>query len=153
LDGSLGKILDKLAELDLEQDTLVLWTSDNGSPMTRSPDGPYRGTNAPLFGRGYTTAEGAFRVPTIFWWPGKIPAGTVSDELATTMDLLPTFAHLAGTTAPTTTTSEINCKRCVPALGNFLYQSTTLSGILTSHALIRGRPSRCCLTWRRISAA
>jgi arylsulfatase A len=101
LDGSLGKILDKLAELDLEQDTLVLWTSDNGSPMTRSPDGPYRGTNAPLFGRGYTTAEGAFRVPTIFWWPGKIPAGTVSDELATTMDLLPTFAHLAGTTAPT----------------------------------------------------
>jgi arylsulfatase A len=101
LDWSVGQILDKLVELKLDANTLVLWTSDNGSPMTRRPDSPYRGTNAPLFGRGYTTAEGAFRVPAIFWWPGKVPAGTICNELSTTMDLLPTFARLAGTEPPT----------------------------------------------------
>jgi arylsulfatase A len=100
LDWSLGQILDKLVELGLDENTLVLWTSDNGSPMASGKDAPFRGTNAPLFGRGYTTAEGAFRVPTLFWWPGKIPAGTVCEELATTMDLLPTFARLAGGKQP-----------------------------------------------------
>ncbi len=100
LDWSVGEILDKLVELDLHENTLVLWTSDNGSPMTTSPDGPYRGTNAPLFGRGYTTAEGAFRVPTLIWWPSKIPVNTICSEFATTMDLLPTFVGLAGTKPP-----------------------------------------------------
>lgn len=100
LDWSLGQVLDKLVELGIDDNTLVLWTSDNGSPMLRREEDPYRGTNAPLFGRGYTTAEGAFRVPTIFWWPGKIPVKTVCQEFATTMDLMPTFASLAGTSAP-----------------------------------------------------
>ncbi|HSG71431.1 MAG TPA: sulfatase/phosphatase domain-containing protein, partial [Planctomycetaceae bacterium] len=54
----------------------------------------------PLHGRGYTTSEGAFRVPTIVWQPGTVPAGTVCEELATTMDLLPTFAKLAGGKTP-----------------------------------------------------
>lgn len=100
LDWSTGEILDKLVELGIDKNTLVVWTSDNGSPMTTSPAGPYRGTNAPLFGRGYTTAEGAFRVPTLFWWPGQIEKGSLCEELATTMDLLPTFAHLAGGSPP-----------------------------------------------------
>jgi arylsulfatase A-like enzyme len=100
LDWSTGQMLDKLRQLGLEQDTLVVWTSDNGAPTTGKPDDPRRGLNLPLFGRGYTTAEGAFRVPTIFWWPGKIPAGRVCRELATTMDFLPTFAYLAGTKPP-----------------------------------------------------
>lgn len=68
--------------------------------MTTSPGGPYRGTNAPLFGRGYTTAEGAFRVPALLWWPGKIAEDTICSEMATTMDLLPTFARLAGAKPP-----------------------------------------------------
>lgn len=100
LDWSTGKILDKLVELGLDENTLVVWMSDNGSPMVTSPGGPYRGTNAPLFGQGYTTAEGAFRVPALFWWPGKIASGSVCEELATTMDLLPTFASLAGAKLP-----------------------------------------------------
>ena len=100
LDWSLGQILDKLVQLGLDDNTLVLWTSDNGAPMASGQNAAYRGTNAPLFGRGYTTAEGGFRVPTIFWWPGKIPANTVCEELSTTMDLLPTFAHLAGSNPP-----------------------------------------------------
>lgn len=96
LDWSTGQILDKLVELGIDQKTLVVWTSDNGSPMARDMSSPSRGTNRPLRGRGYTTAEGAFRVPTIMWQPGVIPAGSTCQELATTMDLMPTFAHLAG---------------------------------------------------------
>ena len=100
LDWSTGQILDKLVELGIDKKTLVLWTSDNGAPMARDRNSVARGTNRPLYGRGYTTSEGAFRVPTIMWWPGVIPAGTACAELATTMDLLPTFARLAGTQAP-----------------------------------------------------
>jgi arylsulfatase A len=94
LDWSQGKILDKLVELGIDDSTLVIWTSDNGAPALR--DSPARGSNKPLHGVGYTTSEGAFRVPTIAWWPGTIPANSVCDQLATTMDLLPTFARLAG---------------------------------------------------------
>ncbi len=100
LDWSTGQILDKLKALKLDQNTLVIWTSDNGSPLARDITSPKRGSNLPLAGRGYTTGEGAFRVPTIAWWPGKVPAGTICEELATTMDLLPTFAHLAGGAEP-----------------------------------------------------
>ncbi|MCA9070392.1 MAG: sulfatase-like hydrolase/transferase, partial [Planctomycetaceae bacterium] len=100
LDWSMGQILDKLKELKLDQNTLVIWTSDNGAPLARDITSPVRGSNLPLHGRGYTTAEGAFRVPMIAWWPGHIPANTRCDELTTTMDLLPTFARLAGTREP-----------------------------------------------------
>lgn len=95
IDWSTGQILDKLTELGIAQNTLVIWLSDNGAPMARDMDSPSRGTNRPLNGRGYTTAEGAFRSPTIMWWPGRIKPGTTCTELATTMDLLPTFAQLA----------------------------------------------------------
>ncbi len=100
LDWSTGQILDKLTALNLEKDTLVIWTSDNGAPMNNDPNDPTRGTNLPLHGRGYTTSEGAFRVPTLMWWPSVIPAATVCTELSTTMDLLPTFAKLAGGIIP-----------------------------------------------------
>jgi arylsulfatase A-like enzyme len=100
LDWSVGQIMDKLAELGIAENTIVVFTSDNGAPMTEDPRSTVRGTNLPLRGRGYTTAEGAFRVPTIFWWPGTIPEGTVCEEMATTMDFLPTFAHLSGAELP-----------------------------------------------------
>lgn len=100
LDWSTGQILDKLVQLGIDKRTLVVWTSDNGAPMTGDVSSPLRGTNRPLHGRGYTTSEGAFRVPTIMWWPGKVPNATVCDELATTMDLLPTFTRLAGGNEP-----------------------------------------------------
>ena len=95
LDWSTGQILDKLVELDIDERTLVIWTSDNGAPLARDMTSLARGSNAPLHGRGYTTAEGAFRAPTIMWWPGTVPASTECNELATTMDLLPTLAYLA----------------------------------------------------------
>lgn len=92
LDWSLGEILTTLREEGLAENTLVLWTSDNGAPPS--------GSNSPLAGRGYTTAEGGQRVPCIAWWPGRIPEGTTCDELTTTLDLMPTFAALAGSRPP-----------------------------------------------------
>lgn len=100
LDWSAGRMLDKLVELGIDDNTLVIWTSDNGAPLAKDIDSPTRGSNKPLHGRGYTTAEGAFRVPTIVWQPGAVPAGTVCAEMATTMDLLPTFAYLGGGSPP-----------------------------------------------------
>ena len=101
LDWSMGVMLDQLKELGIAENTLVIWTSDNGAPINRDLSDLSRGSNRPLHGRGYTTSEGAFRVPTIVWQPGKVPAGTTCDELTSTMDLLPTFAKLAGGDAPT----------------------------------------------------
>ena len=101
LDWSAGQILDKLVELEIAENTFVIWTSDNGAPLAQDIESPTRGSNTPLNGRGYTTAEGAFRAPTIMWWPGKIPAETESTELITTMDLMPTLANWAGARLPT----------------------------------------------------
>ncbi|MEL6109787.1 MAG: PVC-type heme-binding CxxCH protein, partial [Planctomycetota bacterium] len=102
LDWSVGQLLDTLVELSIAENTLVIWTSDNGAPV--KPGGDLsRGSNGPLHGRGYTTAEGAFRVPTIAWQPKRVPAATECNEMATTMDLLPTFARLAGAALPSKT--------------------------------------------------
>ena len=95
IDHSTGKILDALAELGLENDTLVVFTSDNG-PWIEEQIGEDAGSADPLRGWKMTTWEGGIRVPCIVRWPGKVPVGTVSDEIASTMDLLPTFAALAG---------------------------------------------------------
>ncbi|MDF1823317.1 MAG: sulfatase [Verrucomicrobiales bacterium] len=96
LDWSTGQLLDQLEELGIAEDTLVVWTSDNGAPIQRTAGDFTRGSNQPLHGRGYTTSEGAFRVPTLIWQPGKVPAKTTCEEFSTTMDLLPTFVAMAG---------------------------------------------------------
>lgn len=94
IDWSVGQILDKLEKLKLLKNTFVIFTSDNG------PDGAYNGiplgSAGPLRGRKGSTFEGGMREPTVMYWPGVIPAGETNDELMTTMDLLPTFAKLAG---------------------------------------------------------
>jgi len=100
LDWSIGQIMDELISLGIDKNTLLIFTSDNGAPMTSDNSSIEIGTNKPLFGRGYTTAEGAFRVPTIMWWPGTVPKGTICKDFATTMDILPTFAAFAGTKSP-----------------------------------------------------
>ena len=96
LDWSTGEILKALKRLDLEKNTLVVWTNDNGAPRRNPP----QGSNRPLKGWGYDTSEGGMRVPLIARWPGRIPAGEVSDELVTLMDLYPTLAKLAGAKLP-----------------------------------------------------
>ena len=97
LDWSVGQILGKLAELGLDRDTLVVYTSDNGPWLQYGIDA---GSAGPLrLGKG-TTWEGGMRVPGIFWMPGSIPAGQVSSAVAANMDILPTFAGLAGAELP-----------------------------------------------------
>lgn len=94
LDDSLGQILDKLRALKLAEKTLVIFTSDNG-PELKGP-----GTAAPLTGTKHTVYEGGLRVPFIAWWPGHVPAERVCTEFVSTLDLLPTFAHLVESPPP-----------------------------------------------------
>lgn len=96
IDWSTGQILSALKSNGLDKHTLTVWTSDNGAPRRNPP----QGMNLPLGGWGYTTMEGGMRVPCLMRWPGKIPNGSVCKQVATTMDLLPTFAQLAAAKAP-----------------------------------------------------
>ncbi len=96
LDWSTGQIMAALDRLGLDKNTLVVWTSDNGAPRRNPP----QGSCAPYKGYGYDTSEGAMRVPCVMWWPDKIQAGSVCDELCSTMDLLPTLGKLAGAALP-----------------------------------------------------
>ena len=93
VDQSVGQILKTLKGLGLSDNTLVIFTSDNGGSAGTSM-GPLRGA------KGGPKYEGHMRVPTVAWWPGRIPAGSVTHDIAATIDILPTFAHLAGAEAP-----------------------------------------------------
>ncbi len=95
IDWSTGEILGTIKKLGIDRQTLVIFTSDNGAAPR------WGGSNAPLRGFKGSTWEGGMREPCIMRWPGKIPAGTACRELASTLDLMPTLAKLAGTTAPT----------------------------------------------------
>lgn len=97
LDWSTGQILQILHDLQLEENTLVMFTSDNGPWLIF---GNHAGSAGPLREGKASSFEGGHRVPAIFRWPGTIPAGTVSDEVATAMDLLPTIAAIAGAQTP-----------------------------------------------------
>ncbi len=92
VDASVGKVLDAVRDHGLADRTLVLFTSDNG--------GTQRSDNAPLRGNKASTFEGGVRVPTIAWWPGRVPAGTETDAILGMFDVLPTFAALAGAPLP-----------------------------------------------------
>ncbi len=93
IDHSTGVVLDTLKELGLDENTLVIFTSDNGSRGGG-------GSNKPLKGRKGQTWEGGMREPCLMRWPGTIPSGSTCSELTTAMDFLPTFAKLAGGSAP-----------------------------------------------------
>jgi arylsulfatase A len=97
VDWSVGRVLDTLRELQLDERTLVIFTSDNGPWLKQGHDG---GTAGPLRGGKGTTWEGGMREPTIARWPGKIPAGSVCEAVAANLDLLPTFVKLAGGAVP-----------------------------------------------------
>lgn len=95
IDWSVGVLLSELRRWGLLANTLVIFTSDNGSRA-----GAEGGSNAPLRGRKGTTWEGGQRVPCIMYWPGVIPAGTTCSEVVTAMDFLPTLAGLGGVELP-----------------------------------------------------
>ena len=95
IDRNVGVLLERLSELGLEQDTLVMFTSDNG-PWFEGSSGPFRDRKG---GSGW---DGGFRVPFILRQPGRIPAGVVTSALASNLDLLPTLTAMAGLSPPET---------------------------------------------------
>ena len=90
MDDATGRILDALAIENMERDTLVLFFSDNGGPTGIGA------RNQPLRGGKRSTFEGGLRVPAVMRWPGRLPAGGVSPQLITVMDIFPTFCAAAG---------------------------------------------------------
>ncbi len=97
VDWSVGRVLETLRELKLAENTLVIFSSDNGPWLIRGKDG---GEAGPLRGGKGSTWEGGVREPTIAWWPGKVAAGSACDAVAGNIDFLPTFVKLAGGAAP-----------------------------------------------------
>ncbi len=97
LDWAVGHVVGTLEKLGLSEKTMVLFTSDNGPWLSY---GNHAGSAGPLREGKGTTWEGGQRVPTIAYWPGQIPAGIESKEVAGTIDVLPTIAHLAGADLP-----------------------------------------------------
>jgi arylsulfatase A-like enzyme len=91
-DRVVGELLDTLDELGLAEDTIVLYSTDNGPHMNSWPDGGM----TPFRGEKNTNWEGAFRVPQMIRWPGQIAAGSISNEIISHHDWLPTFVAAAG---------------------------------------------------------
>ncbi len=95
-DSYVGELLDEIQDLGISNNTIFIFTSDNGP----DPQSPYHGFSGPWRGSYFTGFEGSLRVPFIMRWPGKIPAGAVSNEIVHAMDLFTTFAAVAGGKVP-----------------------------------------------------
>jgi len=91
-DGQVGQLLDKLKALGLDANTIVMYSTDNGAEKFSWPDG---GT-APFRGEKNENWEGGYRVPTLIRWPGTIKPGTISNDIYSQMDMLPTLMAAAG---------------------------------------------------------
>ena len=107
LDFHTGRLLDAIDELGLRDNTIVIFTSDNGAwnnmqgPLRKKHNGAIAwGSSGPLREGKGSTYEGGLRVPCIVRWPGHVPAGRTSDAIFATIDFMPTFAHLAGYKLP-----------------------------------------------------
>jgi arylsulfatase len=95
-DSYVGELLDTVDELGIRDDTIFIFTADNG------PEGaiPHQGVSGPWRGSYFTGLEGSLRVPFLIRWPGQISAGRVSNEIVHEMDLFSTFARIAGGNVP-----------------------------------------------------
>lgn len=96
MDDNSGQIIQAIRDLKMENNTLIVWTTDNGAWLDAWPDAGY----TPFRGMKGTPFEGGFKVPAIAWWPGHIPAGSVATDMMSHMDWWPTFVKLAGGTPP-----------------------------------------------------
>jgi arylsulfatase A-like enzyme len=100
MDGDVGRLLGKLAELGIDRRTLVLFSSDNGPHHEGGQDMAIFDSNGPLRGIKRDLTDGGIRVPMLGWWPGTIAPGTVSNHVGYFGDLFATAAELAGVPAP-----------------------------------------------------
>jgi arylsulfatase A-like enzyme len=100
MDGDIGRLMAKLKELGLDDDTLVMFSSDNGPHKEGGADPEFFNSSGPLKGYKRALYEGGIRVPMIARWPGKIQAGSVSDHISAFWDFLPTCCELVGAEIP-----------------------------------------------------
>lgn len=96
LDDNSGQVVQAIRDLGIDENTLVIWTTDNGAWVDAWPDAGY----TPFRGEKGSAYEGGFRVPAIAWWPGTIAPGQVATEMMSHMDWWPTFAGLIGVEPP-----------------------------------------------------
>ncbi len=94
MDEAIGRIMEHLDNTGLREDTLIVYTVDNGGSV------PTGGINTPLSGSKFTVLEGGLRTPFIVSWPGSLEQGKILDNVVSAMDLMPTFASLAGAEIP-----------------------------------------------------
>ena len=92
MDDNVGLVLDAIDRLSIARNTIVMWCTDNGAEQRR----PWRGSSGPWSGFYNTVMEGGIRTPCIIRWPGRIPAGRVSNEIVHEIDLFPTLAAAVG---------------------------------------------------------
>ena len=92
LDANVGRVLDAIERLGIARNTIVLWCTDNGAEARR----PWRGSSGPWSGYYNSVMEGGIRTPCLIRWPGRIPAGRVSNEIVHEVDIFPTLAAAAG---------------------------------------------------------
>jgi arylsulfatase A-like enzyme len=96
MDHNVGQMLDAVERLGIRDNTIVIFASDNGPEFVK----PWDGWAGPWRGQYFTAWEGGIRVPFMIRWPGRIPAGRVSDEIVHGADLFPTLASIAGASVP-----------------------------------------------------
>ena len=96
MDAGVGQIIDRLKELNIDEQTVVFFTSDNGPHSEGGNDSRFFNSNGPLQGEKGSLHDGGIRVPMIVRWPGRVPAGTVSNLVWYFADFLPTMAELVG---------------------------------------------------------
>jgi len=96
IDHRVGQILDAIDDLDLREDTIVIWTSDNGPEELP----PYHGTSGFWRGHYFTALEGSLRTSFLMRWPGQVEPGRVSNEIVHIVDMLPTLARVGGGEVP-----------------------------------------------------
>jgi len=96
MDANVGEILDAVDELGIRDNTVFIFTSDNGP----DPTWPYQGSSGPWRGYYFTHMEGSLRTPFIIRWPGRVPAGRVSNEIVHEADTFTTLARIAGAKVP-----------------------------------------------------
>ena len=96
MDDYAGRLLDAIDQMGVRDNTIFIFTSDNGPEMFE----PYYGFSGPWRGTYFTAMEGSLRVPLLMRWPGRIPPGTISNEIIHEMDLFPTLARIVGGKVP-----------------------------------------------------
>ncbi len=100
MDKEIGRLMDSLKELGIDDNTLVVFSSDNGPTYNGGTDSEFFNSTGLLRGLKGSVYEGGIKVPMIARWPGKIKSGTVSDHVSANWDLMPTFTEIAGESLP-----------------------------------------------------